>query len=150
MSPMGWMMLIIASVLIGLWLGDRCVKWEIARKKATPSQPPITPGYPARWIKVNGFRYVLDLCGQWRPIETAPKDGTWILGINNRGNQAVIIWGLTGWFHPFSDGRPSSFWNGGCGSVATHWMPLPAPPKDDCNRCGKPKGSAEGCCGCGR
>jgi len=75
----------------------------------------------------------------WQPIDTAPKDGTWILGINNRGNQSVIIWknealdwfdiSRSGWIHPFSDGRLSTFWNGGCGSVATHWMPLPAPPK---------------------
>ena len=78
------------------------------------------------------------MMAEWQPIETAPKDGTWILGINNRGNQAVIIWQdlalgwsgkmRPGWIHPFSDGRLSSFWNGGCGSVATHWMPLPEPP----------------------
>lgn len=77
---------------------------------------------------------------EWQPIETAPKDGTWILGVNNRGNQAVIIWtekalsrgrGLfSGWIHPFSDGYLSSFWNGGCGSIATHWMPLPVPPEN--------------------
>jgi hypothetical protein len=77
---------------------------------------------------------------RWKPIETAPKDGTWILGINNRGNQAVIIWDnhainmfsetIPGWIHPFTNGRLSSFWNGACGSVATHWMELPAPPKD--------------------
>lgn len=75
----------------------------------------------------------------WQSIESAPKDGTWILGVNNRGNQAVIIWddhapdamGIWrgGWIHPFSDGRLSSFWNGGCGSVVTHWMPLPPPPE---------------------
>lgn len=75
----------------------------------------------------------------WQPIETAPRDGTWILGINNRGKQAVIIWqdaalpanGTTpypGWIHPFSNGRLSDFWNGACGSVATHWQPLPPPP----------------------
>lgn len=74
----------------------------------------------------------------WQPIETAPKDGTWILGINNRRNCAVIIWSEcafthfgalgSGWIHPFSDGKLSSFWNGTCGSVATHWMPLPPPP----------------------
>ncbi len=74
----------------------------------------------------------------WQPIETAPHDGTWVLGINDRGNQAVIIWSDrapdfagtwgSGWIHPFSDGRRSSFWNGGCGSVATHWMALPKPP----------------------
>ena len=77
--------------------------------------------------------------GEWQPIESAPKDGTWLLGINNRGNQAVIIWaedavnwigeGLSsGWIHPFSDMRLSPFWNGACGSEPTHWMPLPSPP----------------------
>ncbi len=74
----------------------------------------------------------------WQPIETAPHDGSWILGINNRGNMAVIIWSESarnhfgtytrGWIHPFSSGDLSSFWNGGCGSVATHWRPLPKPP----------------------
>ncbi len=80
---------------------------------------------------------------EWQPIETAPKDGTWILAINNRRNQAVIIWrddafdegdpdrtrGEGGWIHPFTTGYRSTFWNGGCGSVPTHWMPLPEPPK---------------------
>ena len=75
---------------------------------------------------------------EWQPIETAPKDGTWILGINNRGNCAVIIWKdaapdwdgahRSGWIHPFTTGELSDFWNGACGSVATHWMPLPRPP----------------------
>ena len=73
----------------------------------------------------------------WQTIESAPMDGTWILGANNRGNRAVIIWSDTahdrdriipGWIHPFSDGALSPFWNGACGSVPTHWMPLPTPP----------------------
>jgi hypothetical protein len=75
---------------------------------------------------------------EWQPIETAPKDGTWILGVNNRGNCAVIIWKDdamdhayrrgSGWIHPFTEGYLSDFWNGACGSVATHWMALPPPP----------------------
>lgn len=79
---------------------------------------------------------------EWQPIETAPKDGTWILGINNRGNQSVIIWSIKaphwsgegfadGWIHPFSSGRLSSFWNGECGSVPTHWRTLPPPPASE-------------------
>ena len=79
---------------------------------------------------------------EWKPIATAPRDGTWILGINNRGNQAVIIWQdaamaengtgpYPGWIHPFSHGLLSDFWNGSCGSVATHWMPLPPPPPSE-------------------
>lgn len=67
----------------------------------------------------------------WQPIETAPKDGTKILVINNRGNQAVVLWGgisAEGWVPMFSDATPNPFLNGGCGSVCTHWMPLPKPP----------------------
>ena len=82
----------------------------------------------------------------WKPVETAPKDGTWILGINNRGNCAVCIWQervpvvrridpvtrewlevdhVPGWVHPFTDGKLSEFWNGACGSVMVAWSELP-------------------------
>jgi len=70
----------------------------------------------------------------WQPIETAPRDGTWIHGCNDRGNQAVIIWterGLgdhdvrPGWIHPFTNGRLSPFWQG---LRVVYWKPLPKPP----------------------
>lgn len=64
----------------------------------------------------------------WQPAETAPKDGTQVLGLNNRGNFAVIFWNASakypGWAHPFTNLEPSSFWNGSCESVLTHWKPL--------------------------
>ena len=73
---------------------------------------------------------------QWQPIETAPKDGTWILGLNNKGDQSVIIWMnlapdwagqlRAGWVQPFGPARLSAFWNGSF--RVTHWMHLPAPP----------------------
>jgi hypothetical protein len=66
---------------------------------------------------------------EWQPIETAPKDETKILAINNRGNQCVCLWQNSAWVSMFSSG-PSSFINGGCGSVLTHWMPLPEPPAE--------------------
>jgi hypothetical protein len=76
---------------------------------------------------------------EWQPIETAPKDGTWILGMNNRGNPAVIIWDndaldfrgerRAGWIHPFSDGTLSTFWNGANGSLPEYWMPIIWHPK---------------------
>lgn len=61
--------------------------------------------------------------GGWQPIETAPKDGEWIMTIL-QGSQyngepyipAITMWDLEGWIdenhnyhHP------------------THWKPLPAP-----------------------
>ena len=65
-----------------------------------------------------------DLSPQWQPIETAPKDGTW-----------VLIW--CGWVgHP----RSSAFEHGSWQNLPwvanskdynpTHWMPLPAPPAE--------------------
>ena len=72
---------------------------------------------------------------QWRPIETAPKDGT-----------AIVVWGQPQSTDDVHFSRPSAFtayWDdmGGtfCLSGAdwrgpfihpTHWRPLPAPPKE--------------------
>ncbi len=103
---------------------------------------------PAPMADTRGeyIREINELCdlalkalgGGWQPIETAPRDGTWILGLNNRGNPAVIIWkddailrgGGTqpGWIHPFSEGYLSSFWNGANGSTAKYWQPITAGP----------------------
>lgn len=66
----------------------------------------------------------------WRDIDTAPKDGTHILGFNNRGNYSIIFWDTffgNGWGIPFTSVGPHPFWNGACGSVPTHWMPLVNP-----------------------
>lgn len=69
----------------------------------------------------------------WQPIETAPKDGTWILGVRQYKQQSgkPDVWTI-----PTSllwhDGR----WCQGCDCdwdfkqevKPTHWMPLPQPP----------------------
>jgi hypothetical protein len=56
----------------------------------------------------------------WQPIETAPKDGTSILGYY-LNEMAVIRW-QKGWneWH-YAQPRGSNWW-------PTHWMPLPPPP----------------------
>lgn len=69
----------------------------------------------------------------WQPAETAPKDGTQVLGMNNRGNFAVIFWNdraqYPGWAHPFTSLEPSSFWNGSCGSTLQYWQRMIWPPE---------------------
>lgn len=56
----------------------------------------------------------------WQSIESAPKDGREILGINDHGNMDVINW------------SPGMEWFVGMdqGFEPTHWMPLPTPPTD--------------------
>jgi hypothetical protein len=66
--------------------------------------------------------------GEWQDISTAPKDGTRVLLLTGRSEVAVGFWGinkshlylLSQWL---TDLGPSS--------RATHWMPLPAPPRED-------------------
>ena len=65
---------------------------------------------------------------EWRPIETAPKDGTLILSWNGEWIEIAM------WQRPNAINPP--MWRGAhCGvshiSQPTHWLPLPQPPGDD-------------------
>ena len=64
----------------------------------------------------------------WRPIETAPKDAHALLWIDIVIGQPLVVQGC--WFH--DDDADEKGWIDLDGNVlnATHWMPLPAPPKD--------------------
>lgn len=63
---------------------------------------------------------------KWRPIETAPKDGTKVLLINRARNMAVGLWQQEAWYLIGNAGSPNSFFNNHFGP--THWMSLPPPP----------------------
>ena len=58
----------------------------------------------------------------WQPIETAPKDGTWIMtycpALSVASYPTVVFWD-DGWVPPGNDLSEVE---------PTHWMPLPAPP----------------------
>jgi hypothetical protein len=59
---------------------------------------------------------------EWQPIESAPRDGTYVLGFGlheQRGTYIDVI-------HYWSD-RWTVVWMHGYGEP-THWMPLPDPP----------------------
>ena len=58
---------------------------------------------------------------KWQPIETAPKDGSYILGWSYSFNRSVelIRWNEEENCFEFEED---------CEASATHWMPLPEPP----------------------
>jgi hypothetical protein len=63
------------------------------------------------------------MVGGWMPIETAPKNGTEILGYTEEGGALVLYWdSMTGEMDHWSDGMSVRFWK------PTHWMHLPAAP----------------------
>lgn len=65
-----------------------------------------------------------DLVPQWQPIETARKDGTYVIGLFN-GIVAQMKWSNGGGSHSYhwmALGRLTPI-------DPTHWMPLPALPK---------------------
>lgn len=70
--------------------------------------------------------------GGWKPIETAPKDGTHIMAF------WPDVWGMDAtqtqtWFGPFEAGGLSGWQTAheyaDGHSTPTHWRPLPEPPK---------------------
>lgn len=82
---------------------------------------------------------------EWQPIETAPRDGTEIIGIfsNDYGDQPkptvygpwTIAFRNGAWWASWDDAsviEAEGYW--GCDFKGapidpTHWMPLPEPPK---------------------
>ncbi|HEV7352544.1 MAG TPA: DUF551 domain-containing protein [Brevundimonas sp.] len=67
---------------------------------------------------------------EWKPIESAPKDGTAVL-VFGRGTfsqspfMGVREWGAFGWQEPNVSGREYDDW---LADEATHWTELPSPP----------------------
>lgn len=59
----------------------------------------------------------------WRPIDTAPKDGTEVIGLYGR-KKIALCW----YFRPSSNTEGWLDQNGNA-RRPTHWMPLPPPPK---------------------
>lgn len=67
---------------------------------------------------------------EWKPIESAPKDGTRILLFGHRGDQFDIgSWGPHG-VYIRKTGTYEAAWGSGAKHYvgATHWQPLPTPP----------------------
>ena len=76
----------------------------------------------------------------WRPIETAPRDGSWFVTANNRENDEYETLQYNPWardvYTQEQDGRFSRSteiadeFTSSNFHRATHWMPLPLPPME--------------------
>lgn len=61
---------------------------------------------------------------EWQPIETAPKDGTEIVGHDAKtGTSHVTCVWRGGWYDP-----DDHYYSEAPEFIPTHWMPLPPPP----------------------
>lgn len=60
----------------------------------------------------------------WRPIETAPKDATWVLTWDGN-SQSVACYEKSagGWYFAWHE------YDGPVTIQPTHWQPLPEPPQ---------------------
>lgn len=78
-------------------------------------------GGPAPDLPIGTKLYTAAAIGQpvggWREIESAPKDGTRILGITSSGYAVLVQWTGDEWMSNVRSGWP-----------ITHWQPLPPPP----------------------
>ena len=98
--------------------------------------------YEVAWSGVNGEAELQALCdmalahlaaaqqrGAWQPIESAPRDGTQILGRVDYTDQMWTVVYLGG-FHPNSPGK--HVWRDAFSKLPVQsfesWMPLPAAP----------------------
>ena len=67
----------------------------------------------------------------WRPIETAPHDGThvlvWVKANPELGHPANYSHAVDAYWTPHNKG--GWVWHGVAGNI-THWMPLPEGPND--------------------
>lgn len=77
---------------------------------------------------------------EWQPIETAPKDGTKIIGLMKDGLVGTITSQRYHTWKKDEDGTPLfvRYWTWDKQDQlmpvhfdVTHWMPLPEPPKDE-------------------
>ena len=102
---------------------------EIMGIEANPGGWDITPGLlEASISEIERLR----AAQQWKPIETAPKDGTicdlWVCGARAPScywNDDDGLCGAPHWRQNYAEVQGCSFELPG---IPTHWKPLPSPP----------------------
>ena len=70
---------------------------------------------------------------QWRAMDSAPRDGTWVLAIQGCDNTKYVGHGVVQWRSGGRNGRGPGWYDDRIFPMddASHWQPLPAPPTTD-------------------
>jgi len=69
-----------------------------------------------------------EIMSEWKPIDTAPRDGTYVLGYREgEGWMTVIYWSD----YLYKGGNWRALYCEKGDWWPTHWMPLPQPPKKE-------------------
>jgi hypothetical protein len=99
------------------------IAW-IRRRAKDAAESPNVWAWETTETKTRYHRAILATleAAQWRPIETAPKDGSTVLLYFADHSLAYPMIGTGFW-----DGVTGQWWNKAW-NEATHWMPLPDPP----------------------
>ena len=104
-----WIIKVALTQLASELTNDREKLLEAGRKLIADNERLLAENYRLR----NG------LASEWRDIESAPKDGTWVLvGYDDMPK----VMHVTQWI-----GAPHNCFRGSL--KPTHWMPLPPPPQ---------------------
>lgn len=82
----------------------------------------------------SGFQADIDTAARWRPIATAPKDGSVVLlWLGSPWSEPRTAY----WYEPWANWQPQGVRpdpnedaSGIGGAVPTHWQPLPPAPKE--------------------
>ena len=102
-------------------------KVALAIKRATLIQNDVQLSRPGPWrdYEISAAVAAIEAAFSWQPIETAPKDGTFILMMCKGAEiPAVVQWTESGWKECGDADDYVPVW-----SDPESWMPLPVPPK---------------------
>ncbi len=83
--------------------------------------------YARKWLAALDAVAAVDGDAGWRPIETAPRDGTHILVFGPSNSKNKTYMDVCAWPNNWDGMWPVAYMAYAAGEP-THWMPLPSPP----------------------
>jgi hypothetical protein len=112
----------MTQVYVLCWENDTTWKWYVwgvysDLDVAFLARDTLAAKFPEKKFKIVLEHWMKRTGMGWQPIETAPKDGTWLL----MADEATIFLGC------YRYNLKQWVMNGWC-VAPTHWMPLPKPP----------------------